>query len=46
MGHVGMEGRDPLLWRDKGKRKRGLESIGLYLEERKTMDWDGQRSDL
>ena len=34
-GSRGTEGRDPLLWRDKGKRKRGWGSIGLYLDKRK-----------
>ena len=35
-----MEGRDPLLRRDKGKRKRGWGSVGLYLDKRKTTDLD------
>ena len=46
-----MEGRDPLLRRDKGKRKGGWGSVGLYLDKEKTrdqpltaglsLDWDG-----
>ena len=35
MGHVGIEERDPLLLRDKGKRKSGWGGIGLYLDKRK-----------
>ena len=38
MGIICMEGRDPLLWRDKRKRKRGCKRVGLYLDKRKTMD--------
>ena len=38
MGGISMEGRDPFLQRGKGKRKRGCESIGQYLDKRKTMD--------
>ena len=38
MGRVDMEGRDSLLWRDKGKRKRGCGNVGLYLYKRKTTD--------
>ena len=34
MGSVDIEGRDPLLWRDKRKRKRGY--VGLYLDKSKT----------
>ena len=41
-----MDGRDPLQQRDKGKRKRGWGSVGLYLDKRKTMDWDKERSNL
>ena len=40
MGCIGMEGRDPLLQRDKGKRKSVWGSVGLYLDKRKTSDWD------
>ena len=29
---------DPLLWRDKGKRKRVWGSIELYLDKRETSD--------
>ena len=46
MGHIGTDGRDSLLQRDKGKRKRGWGSVGLYLDKRKTTDQDGERSDL
>ena len=35
VGSPSAEGRDPLLQRDKGKRKRGWGSIGLYLDKRK-----------
>ena len=41
---VAMDGRDPLLQRDKRKRKRGWESVRLHLGKRKTTDQDGQRS--
>ena len=34
MGHAGTEGRDPLLWRDKGKRKRVWGSLRLYVDKR------------
>ena len=40
MGGVGTNGRDPLLWREKRKGKRGWGSIGLYLDKRKTMELD------
>ena len=39
-----MVGRDLLLWRDKEKRKSSWGSIGLYLDKRKTSDWDGERA--
>ena len=32
-----MEGKDPLLPRDKGKRKNILGSVGLYLDKRKNI---------
>ena len=41
-----MEGKDPLLWRDKGKRKKAWGNKGLYLDNRKTLDQDGERSNL
>ena len=41
-----MEGRDPLLQRDKGKRTSGWGNIGLYLDKRKTLDWDREGSHL
>ena len=44
MGHVGTEGKDPLLWRDKGKRKSSCGSVGLYLDKRKP--WTGTERDL
>ena len=37
MGCIGMEGRDLLLLRDKGKRKNILGSVGLYLDKRKNI---------
>ena len=43
MGSIGMEGRDPLLQRDKRKRKIGNGSVGLYLDKRKTMDPGNQK---
>ena len=46
MGDRGMESRDPVLQRDKEKRERGGGNIGLYLDKRKTTDWDGERSKL
>ena len=46
MGQVGTEGRNPLLGRDKGKRKSGWGSIGLYLDKRKASDQDGEGSYL
>ena len=46
MGSRGTEGRDPLLQKDKGKRKRGWGNVGLYLDKRKTTDWDGEISNL
>ena len=45
-GRVGTEGRDPLLPRDKGKRKNGWGSVGLYLDKRETSDWDSEGSHL
>ena len=36
MGQVGMEGRDPLLCKDKVKRKRGWGSVVLSLDKIKT----------
>ena len=36
MGSIGMEEREPLLWRDKRKRKRGCGSVEMYLDKRKT----------
>ena len=43
MGHIGTEGKDPLLWRDKGKRKSSWGSVGLYLDKRKNLGlgWRG-----
>ena len=38
MGGVGTERRDPLLWRDTRKRKKGCGSVGLYLDKRKIME--------
>ena len=38
MGGIGTEERDPFLWRDKRKRKRGCGSVGLYLDKRKITD--------
>ena len=46
MGSRGTEGRDPLLQEDKGKRKRGWGSVGLYLDKRKTTDWDEEIPNL
>ena len=40
MGHIGMEGRDPFLWRDKGKRKSDWGGVGMHLDKRKYWDWD------
>ena len=31
---------------DKGKRKRGWGNVGLYLDKRKTTDWDRETSNL
>ena len=42
MVHVGMEGKDPLLLRDKRKRKSVWGSVGLYLDKRKNLGL-GQR---
>ena len=42
-GHVGMEGRDPLLWRDKKKRHIGWGSVRLSGEEKNT--WSGTERD-
>ena len=39
-----MAGRDPLLWRDKRKRKRGCGRVGLYLDKRKIMDWGMEKN--
>ena len=38
VGSICMEGRGPLLWRDKRKRKRGGASVVLCLDK-KTTDW-------
>ena len=46
MGCVSMEGRDPLLQRDKGKRKSIWRSLRLYLDKRKTMDQEEEGSNL
>ena len=35
MGSIDMEGRNPLLQRNKGKRKSSWKSVGLYLDNRK-----------
>ena len=42
MGHVDMEGRDPLILRDKGKGMSGWGNVGLYLDKRKNLGL-GQR---
>ena len=47
MGSVVMEGRDPLLWRDKRKRKRVCGSVELYLDKRKMsriIDWGTEKT--
>ena len=38
-----MEGRDPLLWRDKRKRMRGYGSVRLYLDMRKATDQEMEK---
>ena len=45
-GHIGMEGRDPLLLRDKRKRKSNWGSLGLYLDKRKNLGPAGEGSHL
>ena len=45
MGHVDMEGRDPLILRDKGKGMSGWGNVGLYLDKR-TLDLDREGSNL
>ena len=45
MGLIGTEGKDPLLWRDKSKRKRSHGSVGLYVDKRKTSLDHGQGTD-
>ena len=37
-----MEGRYPFLQRDRGKRKSGWGSIGLYWDKRKTSNLDSE----
>ena len=46
MDGIGMDGRDLLLQRDKWKRKRGCGSVKLYLDKRKTMHHNRERSNL